>query len=64
VGTPTDNENITTMAGKNIKTFDLKNSNKNNIEINGGQLAAGSYIYSLVLEGVLIDSKQMILTSK
>ena len=44
--------------------YNLKNTITASIEINGGQLTAGSYIYSLIVDNILIDSKQMILTSK
>ena len=53
---------INTIGGKQIKIYDLKNTSITSLEINGGQLSAGSYIYSLIVDNVLIDSKQMILT--
>ena len=55
---------ITTLLGKQVKAYALKNNSATSVEINGGQLTAGSYIYSLIVDGTLIDSKQMILTSK
>lgn len=53
---------ISSVNGVNMKTFDLK-SNSQSVEITGGQLTAGTYIYSLFVDGILIDSKQMILTN-
>ena len=55
---------INTIAGKQVKIYDLKNISTTSLEINGGQLSAGSYIYSLIVDNILIDSKQMVLTSK
>ena len=54
---------IVSTNGVKIKEFDLKTKAGQNIEIAGGQLAAGIYIYSLLVDGKLIDSKQMILTN-
>ncbi len=53
--------NITSISGTKIKEYDLNNKAQA-IEINGGQLSAGTYIYSLIVDDVFIDSKQMILT--
>ncbi|MGC4101735.1 tail fiber domain-containing protein [Ferruginibacter sp.] len=53
---------ITSISGTKIREFNLKNNENQNIEIKGGQLSAGSYIYTLIVDGKLIDSKQMILT--
>lgn len=53
---------ITSSGGIKMKEFDLKNNTEQSVEITGGQLSAGTYIYSLIVDGILIDSKQMILT--
>lgn len=53
---------ITTLNGRKIKSFDLNNKKAENLEISGGQLSAGTYIYSLSVDNILIDSKKMILT--
>lgn len=50
---------ISNSSGVKVKEFDL---NGQNIEIAGGQLSAGTYIYSLVVDGATVDSKQMVLT--
>lgn len=47
--------------GTVVKEFDLKAKNAQ-VEIAGGQLKAGTYIYSLVVDDVLVDVKQMVLT--
>jgi hypothetical protein len=53
---------VTSSTGERIKEFDVKNNNRPSIEIAGGQLPAGVYIYSLVVDGKMVDSKQMTLT--
>jgi trimeric autotransporter adhesin len=56
---------ITTMEGIKIKTFELnsKNSKKGEaLNINGAELSAGTYIYTLVVDDVMVDSKKMVLT--
>jgi len=53
---------ITSLNGSKIKEFNLKNNDNQAVEISGGQLSAGSYIYTLIVDDRLIDSKQMILT--
>lgn len=53
---------ITSLGGVKVKEFDLKNNAGQRIEIIGGQLSPGTYIYSLLLDGRLVDSKKMILT--
>jgi trimeric autotransporter adhesin len=53
---------INTIDGQKIKEYDLRNTKGQNIEISGGQLSAGNYVYSLIVDDILIDSKVMILT--
>lgn len=53
---------ITNMEGVKMAEFDLVIQGRQNIEISGGKLSPGTYIYSLIVEEKLIDSKKMILT--
>ena len=53
---------ISTLDGKELKSFPLSNSGLNEITINGGMLAVGEYLCSLVIDGKQIDSKRMLLT--
>lgn len=53
---------ITNMSGNNIKTFELNSKNGEVLNINGGELSAGTYIYTLMVDDILIDSKKMVLT--
>lgn len=54
--------NIYNINGKLIKDVSIKGFGKGEIEIEGGELGAGVYIYSLIVDGVVVDSKQMVLT--
>lgn len=50
------------MNGKQLRCFKLQNCGYNNIEIVGSDLDAGMYMYSLIVNGQLVDTKRMILT--
>jgi len=53
---------IFTSSGIEIKSIILNKRNIQSITINANELPAGIYIYSLICDGVQVDSKQMILT--
>ena len=50
------------MNGKQVKSFDLSKRRHSQISILGGEMDPGIYVYSLVADGLLIGTKQMILT--
>lgn len=50
------------LTGKLINTVVVKNFGKAAVTINGNELNAGMFVYSLIVDGKLIDSKRMILT--
>jgi hypothetical protein len=52
------------MQGGLLKTYDRLSvsDGKGSITINGGELRAGMYMYSLIIDGKEIDTKRMILT--
>lgn len=50
------------MNGKLLKTFPVKEQGKGQLTINGKELSAGLYHYSLVVDGQEIDTKKMIIT--
>lgn len=50
------------MNGKLLKTYQVKDQGKGQLIINGKELAAGLYHYSLVVDGQEIDTKKMIIT--
>lgn len=49
------------MNGLLIKNYDIQNSGNGTIKINGSELKAGMYIYTLIVNQREIDSKRMIL---
>jgi trimeric autotransporter adhesin len=53
---------ITTMEGIKIKTFTLNSKNGEALNINGGELSAGTYMYTLAVDDVMVVTKKMILT--
>ncbi len=50
------------LQGKQIKAIDLNDRGNGSIVIYGSELNAGMYIYTLIADGQVIDTKQMILT--
>jgi hypothetical protein len=50
------------MQGKLIKTYPINTKKEGSIEINGGEMQPGMYLYSLIIDGKEIDTKRMILT--
>lgn len=50
------------MNGKQIEQIVLTERGESSVTVNGGQLAAGMYLYSLIADGKVIDTKRMILT--
>lgn len=50
------------MNGKQLRCFKLGNCGYGNIEIVGSDLDAGMYMYSLIVNGQLVDTKRMFLT--
>jgi len=50
------------MTGKQLKNYKLSQNGSGEIVISGGELDAGLYMYSLVADGQLIGTKQMVLT--
>ena len=58
----TANIYIYDMNGSQIKQIALTERGEASITVNGGQLSAGMYLYSLIADGKVIDTKRMILT--
>ncbi len=52
---------ITDLQGNRIQSLDIGGSGFGEVTINGGSLAPGTYVYSLVIGGQLTDSKRMVL---
>jgi trimeric autotransporter adhesin len=53
---------ITNMKGQTVKNFSINNRGAGQVTISSGTLPAGSYHYTLWMNGKKMDSKQMILT--
>jgi len=49
------------LKGTQLKSYNL-NKGDCNVTIYGNELIAGIYLYSLVVDGKMVDTKQMILT--
>ncbi|MGB3074304.1 MAG: T9SS type A sorting domain-containing protein, partial [Chitinophagales bacterium] len=52
---------ITDLSGKVLKSYSLHSGATQQV-INGNELMAGSYLYSISVNGKVIDSKQMVVT--
>lgn len=50
------------MQGSQIKRFDISERGESAVLIDGNDLQAGMYIYSLIVDGREIDAKRMVLT--
>jgi len=50
------------MHGTQLKGITLENSGYGNITVNGGEFEAGIYLYSLIANGQVVGTKQMVLT--
>ena len=54
--------NIYNMNGMQLKSISLHHKRDGNVTINGGEFKAGMYLYSLIADGQIIDTKRMVLT--
>jgi hypothetical protein len=52
------------LTGKQITTFPINEKGSSSLTITSEKLAAGIYIYSIVADGKLVDSKRMIVSEK
>ncbi|RKZ82970.1 MAG: hypothetical protein DRQ39_10065, partial [Gammaproteobacteria bacterium] len=52
------------MTGKQLKTYKLHHFGNGEINIYGGVFNAGMYMYTMIADGRVIGSRQMILTEK
>lgn len=53
---------ICNMTGTLLKTIQVNQKGTGNVTINGNEFVAGMYLYSLVCDGKIVDTKQMLLT--
>lgn len=52
------------LNGSQIKEYPLHHQGKNLVVIGAGEFKPGIYLYSLLVDGKLIDTKRMVITSK
>jgi hypothetical protein len=50
------------MNGVQLKSYSIPQRGKSNITIQGSELNAGMYLYALIADGKVIDTKRMVLT--
>jgi hypothetical protein len=50
---------ITDKSGKVLRQLNVSGSDKGSVQVNAATLSAGAYQYSLLVDGKLIDTKQM-----
>ena len=53
---------IYNMNGTLLKSIFVNQRGKGNVTITANEFAAGMYLYSLITDGKIIDTKQMLLT--
>ena len=53
---------VTTIGGVTLKTISVNTKGPGQVFITAGTLSSGNYVYSLIVDGKKVDSKQMILT--
>lgn len=51
------------LSGKLVSSFDISNDTKGQVIIEGYTLEPGMYLYSLVVDNTIVDTKRMILTN-
>ena len=54
--------NIYNMNGTQLKSIDIQQTGSGSITINGSEFGAGMYMYALIVDGNIIDTKNMVLT--
>ena len=52
------------LNGLQLKEYHIYNQGKNTIKIEANEFKPGMYMYSLLIDGKLIDTKRMVITSK
>ena len=50
------------MNGVQLAQYDITSYGSSSLTIDGGSLSAGMYLYSLIADGIVVDTKRMILT--
>ena len=53
---------IYNLEGKQMKNIHVANRGDVTVKISGSELSAGMYLYSLIVDGKVMDTKRMVLT--
>ena len=53
---------IYSLEGKQMKNIQVNGRGDVSVKISGNELSAGMYLYALIADGKVVDSKRMILT--
>ena len=53
---------IYNLEGKQMKNIQVHDRGKVSVKISGSELSAGMYLYALIADGKVVDTKRMILT--
>lgn len=54
---------VYTLEGKQLKTIPVSERGKTTVNISGNELSAGMYLYTLMVDGKVVDTKRLILTN-
>jgi len=53
---------IYNLEGKQMKNIQVRDRGEVSVKISGSELSAGMYLYALIADGKVVDTKRMILT--
>ena len=53
---------IFNLEGKQVKNIQVTNRGDVTVKVSANELAAGMYLYSLIADGKVVDTKRMVLT--
>ena len=53
---------IYNLEGKQMKNVQVSDRGQVSVKISGSELSAGMYLYALIADGKVVDTKRMILT--
>ena len=53
---------IYNLEGKQMKNVQVRDRGQVSVKISGSELSAGMYLYALIADGKVVDTKRMILT--
>ena len=52
---------VYTLEGKQLKNIQVNNRGEVTVKLLGNELSAGMYLYALIADGKVVDTKRMIL---